>query len=116
MVVTNNLSQILIFDKFHATLETNLFGPLYMTTALYKNVKDSDNGKIITISSKMGSIGDSSGGMAIYRTSKTAINMAMHALASEAANDNVVFPQSSSWMGTNRHGWRASANYTPRKC
>ena len=96
------------FDKFHATLETNLFGPLYMTTALYKNVKDSGNGKIITISSKMGSIGDSSGGMAIYRTSKTAINMAMHALSSEAANDNIIFLNlHPGWVQTDMGGEQA---------
>lgn len=96
------------FEKWHQTMETNLFGPVYMTTAIYPNLKKSDNPKVATLSSKMGSIADSSGGMAIYRTSKAAINMAMNALSKDASNDNVVMINlHPGWVQTDMGGEQA---------
>ena len=46
-------------------------------------------GKLIAISSRMGSIADSSGGYVPYRSSKAALNMAWHALATEAKPSGV---------------------------
>src|SRR6478609_3304569 len=43
-----------------------------------------DGGKMIAISSGMGSIGDNGGGWVPYRTSKAALNMAWSCLALEA--------------------------------
>src|SRR5215213_64850 len=47
-------------------------------------------GKLIALSSGMGSIGESSGGYVPYRTSKAALNMAWHGLAIEAKPLGVV--------------------------
>ncbi len=102
------------FDKWHNTMEVNVFGPVYMTTALYSNLKKSANPKVATISSKMGSIGDSSGGMAIYRTSKAAINMAMNSLSADASNDNVIMINlHPGWVQTDMGG--SNAPTTPQE-
>lgn len=99
------------FEKWHHTMEVNVFGPVYMTTALYPNLKKSDNPKVATISSKMGSISDSSGGMAIYRTSKAAINMAMNALSADASNDNVIMINlHPGWVETDMGGSNATTS------
>ena len=47
------------------------------------------NGKMIAISSGMGSIGDNGGGWTPYRTSKAALNMAWRSLALEARSYGV---------------------------
>jgi NAD(P)-dependent dehydrogenase (short-subunit alcohol dehydrogenase family) len=47
-------------------------------------------GKLIAISSGMGSIGESSGGHVPYRASKAALNMAWHALAIEARPRGII--------------------------
>jgi NAD(P)-dependent dehydrogenase (short-subunit alcohol dehydrogenase family) len=59
-------------------LEVNTIAPVQMTAALLENVAASAQKKVVSISSKVGSIGDGpSGGSYAYRSSKTALNMAM---------------------------------------
>jgi NAD(P)-dependent dehydrogenase (short-subunit alcohol dehydrogenase family) len=64
-------------------LTLNTIAPYLLGKALLENVA-SVPGKLIAITSKMGSIADSSGGYVPYRTSKAALNMAWHSLAIEA--------------------------------
>ena len=47
-------------------------------------------GKLIALTSGMGSIGESSGGHVPYRSSKAALNMAWHSLAIEVKRDGIV--------------------------
>jgi NAD(P)-dependent dehydrogenase (short-subunit alcohol dehydrogenase family) len=61
----------------------NTIAPYLLAKALLENVA-AVPGKLIAISSKMGSIADSSGGYVPYRSSKAALNMAWHSLAVEA--------------------------------
>ncbi|MBA3510813.1 SDR family oxidoreductase [Sphingomonas sp.] len=61
----------------------NCIAPYVLAKALLGRVADA-RGKLIAISSGMGSIAESSGGYAPYRTSKAALNMAWHSLAIEA--------------------------------
>ena len=57
-------------------------GPVKMAEAFIANVAASEQKKIITISSGLGSIGDvGSEGLFAYRTSKAAVNLAMVALS-----------------------------------
>lgn len=63
-------------------LTINTIAPYLLAKALTENVA-AVPGKLIAISSKMGSIADSSGGYVPYRTSKAALNMAWHSLAAE---------------------------------
>ena len=63
-------------------LKVNLISPLLMTQSIIKNVEKSSEGKIYFISSKVGSIEDNkSGGMYIYRSSKTALNQVVKSLS-----------------------------------
>ena len=64
-------------------LTVNTVAPYLLAKALLPRVADA-RGKLIALSSGMGSIGESSGGYAPYRTSKAALNMAWHSLAIEA--------------------------------
>jgi NAD(P)-dependent dehydrogenase (short-subunit alcohol dehydrogenase family) len=64
-------------------LTVNTVAPYLLAKALLPRVAAA-RGKLIALSSGMGSIGESSGGYAPYRTSKAALNMAWHSLAIEA--------------------------------
>ena len=65
----------------------------------------SDGGKMIAISSGMGSIGDNSGGWIPYRTSKAALNMAWNSLALEATPRGVIVAAfSPGWVKTRMGG------------
>jgi NAD(P)-dependent dehydrogenase (short-subunit alcohol dehydrogenase family) len=58
--------------------EVNTIAPVQVLAALLENVAASHHKKVANISSKVGSIGDGpSGGSYAYRSSKTALNMAM---------------------------------------
>lgn len=61
----------------------NSIAPYLLAKSVLRHVVDT-RGKLIAITSKMGSISDSSGGYVPYRSSKAALNMAWHALAIEA--------------------------------
>ena len=63
-------------------LKVNLIAPLLITQSIIKNVEKSSERKIYFISSKVGSIEDNkSGGMYIYRSSKTALNQVVKSLS-----------------------------------
>ena len=63
-------------------LKVNLIAPLIITQSLIENVKKSSSKKIYFLSSQLGSIGDnSSGGMYVYRSSKTGLNQVVKSLS-----------------------------------
>jgi NAD(P)-dependent dehydrogenase (short-subunit alcohol dehydrogenase family) len=65
-------------EAFHI----NSMAPMKMVEAFVDHVASSNLKKILTLSSKMGSIDDNtSGGSYLYRSSKTAVNMVMKSLA-----------------------------------
>ena len=62
-------------DRMRAVFELNTLGPLRVMKAVLPNMRK-PGGKVITISTGLGSIGDNgSGGNYAYRTSKAALNM-----------------------------------------
>ena len=78
------------YDSWRDAFETNLFGALRVTEALLENVAGSEKKQIAAISSNMSSLRAVAGGSVAqsgtsyqYRTSKTALNMAMLILAKE---------------------------------
>jgi NAD(P)-dependent dehydrogenase (short-subunit alcohol dehydrogenase family) len=78
------------YDSWRDAFETNLFGVIRVTEALLGNVAASERKLIAAISSSMGSIRGVQGGSVAmagtsyqYRTSKTALNMALSILAKE---------------------------------
>lgn len=62
-------------------LEVNLMGPARISEAFLDRVAASERKLIVTITSGMGSLADTSGGYIPYRTSKAAVNMLMRSAA-----------------------------------
>ena len=66
-----------------AMMITNTIAPYLLAKSLLPKV-GAAKGKLIALTSGMGSIAESSGGYVPYRSSKAALNMAWHSLAIEA--------------------------------
>ncbi len=64
-------------------LVTNTIAPYLLARSVLRQVAEA-SGKLIALTSGLGSIGESSGGYVPYRSSKAALNMAWHSLAIEA--------------------------------
>ena len=63
-------------------LKVNLIAPLTVTQSIIENIKKGSDKKIYFLSSQLGSIEDNtSGGMYIYRSSKTALNQVVKSLS-----------------------------------
>lgn len=85
--------------------KVNSIGPALMVQRLIDNVRAGSDKTIVTISSQMGSIGDASVNSAYYRSSKTAVNMIMHILARELADEAIkVIPVHPGWVQTDMGG------------
>lgn len=78
------------YEAWRAVLEINLMAPMRMTEAFLEHVAASDQKKIVSISSSLGSIASTTGGNYFYRTSKAALNMAMRSAARDLAARGVV--------------------------
>jgi NAD(P)-dependent dehydrogenase (short-subunit alcohol dehydrogenase family) len=70
-------------------LSVNTIAPYLLAKSVLPQV-ESAKGKLIALTSGMGSIGESSGGYVPYRSSKAALNMAWHSLAIEAKRLGIV--------------------------
>jgi NAD(P)-dependent dehydrogenase (short-subunit alcohol dehydrogenase family) len=73
---------------WQAMMMVNAIAPYMLGKKLLSRVQE--GGKMIAISSGMGSIGDNGGGWIPYRTSKAALNMAWSSLALEAKSHDIV--------------------------
>lgn len=98
-------------DDWADTFVVNTIAPYLLAQSLLPAVKAS-GGKLIAISTRMGSIADnSSGGFIAYRTSKAALNMAWRNLAVDSgATCALLHP---GWVQTRMGG--ASAPITPEE-
>lgn len=70
-------------------LTTNIVAPYLLAKSVLPRVAET-KGKLIALTSGMGSISESSGGYVPYRSSKAALNMAWHSLAIEVKRQGVV--------------------------
>jgi len=108
------------YEAWRETFETNLFGVMRLTEALLENIARSERKQIAAISSGMGSLSTAAGGSVDsmgtayqYRTSKTALNMAMLILSKELAPRGIsVVIISPGWVKTDMGG--AHAAITPQ--
>jgi NAD(P)-dependent dehydrogenase (short-subunit alcohol dehydrogenase family) len=97
---------------WQAMMMVNTLAPYQLGKALLS--KMGGGGKMIAISSGMGSIGDNGGGWIPYRTSKAALNMAWSSLALEARPRGVACVLlSPGWVKTRIGG--AGAEITPER-
>ena len=78
------------YEGWAKTMETNVFGPIRVAAALKDNVLASSAKVMAFTSSKMGSIAENTGGSIMYRTSKTALNMAVDCLAKELGGQGAI--------------------------
>ncbi|MCR9072022.1 MAG: SDR family oxidoreductase [Alphaproteobacteria bacterium] len=78
------------YDAWAQTMATNVFAPIRVAWAFKDNVLASPTKVMAFTSSLMGSIGRNGGGNAVYRSSKTALNMAAHCLSVELADKGAI--------------------------
>ncbi len=72
------------YESWAQTMRTNVFGPTMVTEAFAEHVAGSYLQLVVMISSRMGSVADTtSGGSLIYRSSKSALNMVTRCLSLE---------------------------------
>ena len=84
----------------------NTIAPLIITQKILKNLRLGKDKKLAFISSKVGSIEDNtSGGMYIYRTSKTALNQVIKSLSIDLKGENfIVVALHPGWVQTDMGG------------
>lgn len=87
------------------TFAVNSIAPLTISMALLENLKKANNGRIITITSQMGSLSRQSTGKYAYRSSKAAANKVMQVLSLELREFSIaVCPVHPGWVKTDMGG------------
>jgi NAD(P)-dependent dehydrogenase (short-subunit alcohol dehydrogenase family) len=77
-------------DAVIETLRVNAVAPFRLAQAFKSNLQAGRDRKLAVLTSKMGSISDSSGSAIAYRASKAALNMIMHTVAKDWARDGIL--------------------------
>jgi NAD(P)-dependent dehydrogenase (short-subunit alcohol dehydrogenase family) len=96
------------FDSWEEVLRVNLLGPAALAEALLDNVAASERRIIAMMSSRLGSINESTGMTLPYATSKAALNMLVKGLAATLADRGIiVVALSPGWVRTDMGGPQA---------
>ncbi|MDE0343072.1 MAG: SDR family oxidoreductase [Deltaproteobacteria bacterium] len=93
-------------DQWELVMRTNVIAPFRVTDALRGHLSRAAQPVVVHISSLAGSIADNrSGGIHLYRTSKTALNMVAANLARDLAGDRItVLALHPGWVRTDMGG------------
>lgn len=102
------------YDLWPDIVSINIAGPLRMAEAFVDNVAASKRRMIVAVSSRMGSIGTSSGGGHYpYRMSKSALNMVMQTVQHDVARRGItVLVLHPGWVRTDMGGPAADLSPT----
>ena len=93
------------FESWEEVLRVNLLGPAALVEALVDHVAGSERKTIALMSSRLGSIGESSGMTLPYSTSKAALNMLAKGLAATLASKGIIaVALSPGWVRTDMGG------------
>lgn len=102
------------YTDWQRTFRVNVQGPMKMAEAFVEHVAASEERKIVTLTSIMGSISSNGlGGMYPYRTTKAAANMLMRSLAVDLARRGIIaLALHPGWARTDMGGPRAEVDVT----
>ncbi|MGI9291651.1 MAG: SDR family oxidoreductase [Gammaproteobacteria bacterium] len=80
------------YDQFELTMAVNVYGPMAMAEAFKQHVAASEQKKIITLTSGLGSLTLMSKmqGMTYYRISKSGVNMGMRAIRANLKQEGII--------------------------
>ncbi len=97
------------YDDWARVLTVNVLGQARVAEALVDNVAASEQKKVITLSSELGSVGaNSTGGLYAYRSSKAAVNAVMKSMSIDLASRGIIaVPMHPGWVRTDMGGPRA---------
>ena len=95
---------------WHEVLATNVIGAYRVSEAFLPHLRRGQEKKLVTISSRMGSMGaNTTGGEYVYRSSKAAVNAVMRSLAIDLAPENItVAALHPGWVRTEMGGRSAA--------
>jgi len=95
----------LSFEILQQTLETNFIGALNMCQAFVPIMRKQRYGRIVNVSSGMGSISSMDGGSAAYKLSKATLNALTRIMADELRDNNIlVNTMAPGWVRTDMGG------------
>ncbi|MCY6379880.1 SDR family oxidoreductase [Hoeflea prorocentri] len=93
------------FDGFADTLAVNTVGPLRIIHAFLPHIRRSEHGRIVTLSSYMGSMSHTKSDRIAYRASKAAVNKVMQGLSGELRAEGIaVATAHPGWVRTDMGG------------
>ena len=78
------------FDGFAETLMVNTLGPLRVAQAFLPHLRRARSARIITISSRMGSLSSAKSDRIAYRVSKAAVNKLVQGLATDLESEGII--------------------------
>lgn len=91
------------------TFDVNFYGPLRTCQAFIPMMQAGGYGRVVNVSSGMGSLADMGGRMLAYKASKTALNALTRILAAEVKNENIkINAVCPGWVRTDMGGAGAS--------
>jgi NAD(P)-dependent dehydrogenase (short-subunit alcohol dehydrogenase family) len=92
-------------NEVRETFEVNVNGPLRLSQAFLPLMKEHNYGRVVNVSSNMGSLSKMSGQSAAYRMSKAALNAMTRVLASEMRGHNIkINTMSPGWVRSDMGG------------
>ncbi|MEM7280531.1 MAG: SDR family oxidoreductase [Pseudomonadota bacterium] len=97
------------WDNWHDILKINLFAPMLLSELLLSNVEKSDQKKIVTLTSILGSMGKNNfGGLYAYRASKAGVNAIMKSMSVDLVKRDVIaVAMHPGWVQTDMGGGQA---------